>query len=462
MIEFRDVSLNLSSFVSGLIGPALGQIQKVIKPIQPLIDLLTTKIPVISDLENRTVTFLDLAAELGGGDAKPFIQAVETLVNAIDLLDDLSTSGDILIHIGTFKIGEDDDHDLRDPSKTLVNAEPSGDGNSFNEGQLNQGINQTGGSSAHNTGSFLSKLKNSGISLPFVTSPSQIFNLISGDLNGINFFEWKMPTLKLDFTMSEFIPIFDGLDGFFGGEISMAINLDFGYDSKGIAQFMRNPVVDNSPVLLNGFFIRDYTDPAQDGNPPEVEFDLKVEVGAAVGIPGFVEAGADGGLEGIVKLDLNSEDTPDGLMRANDFVQIIESRPQCLFDVSGELDVFLDAFIWVGVQLGISKITLFQDSIEFVRLTLVNFNFHCDPVPPPEPAKYDAANDILYLNMGPRRRPRQLHERHRRKLQRRSDRPGRHLHDDPRYRAWIRQGVCRRPEHHHHRRWWNRQGRDCH
>ncbi|MCR9294179.1 MAG: dockerin type I domain-containing protein [bacterium] len=398
VLEFRNTALNLSHFVSSLIGPALSEIQKVTKPVQPLVDILTTPVPVLSDLEGETVTFLDLAALLGGGDARPYIQAVETVVSAIDLIDSLETSGDVVIQIGTYKVGGDE-HDMRDESNKLSDAKPSGDATEFDESRLNEGIDADKQSGSGIKG-LLAKLKNSGIKLPFVTSPSSIFGLISGDVEGVNFFEWAMPRLDLGFEMQEFFPVFPGLQAFFGGGIDVFVALDFGYDGKGIAEFMTDPVFDNADKLFNGFYVRDYTDPEADGNPPEVEFVLTVDAGAAIGISGLVEAGVEGGLQGIVNLDLNSEGIPDGLMRAADFAHVLESRPQCLFDVSGELDVFLDAFLWVGLDLGISRLTLFEKSIEFIRETLVDFNFHCQPEPPPTLATLDG--DVLYLNMGPR------------------------------------------------------------
>ena len=150
-----------------------------------------------------------------------------------------------------------------------------------------------------------------------------------------------MPTLDLGYDMQEYFEIFPGLEAFLGGGIDMFISLDFGYDGKGIAEFMRDPVTANALSLFNGFYVRDYTDPENDGNPPEVQFQLLVDAGAFVGVQGLVEAGVEGGLLGEVYLDLNSESTPDGLMRAADFLQTLETRPECLFDVRGDLEVFL-------------------------------------------------------------------------------------------------------------------------
>ena len=64
-------------------------------------------------------------------------------------------------------------------------------------------------------GGFLSKLKNSGISLPFLTSPTQVFGLLSSDFENVDFFQWDVPALRLGLDMRESYPVFPGLNAFF-------------------------------------------------------------------------------------------------------------------------------------------------------------------------------------------------------------------------------------------------------
>ena len=115
-VEFQGISLDLGSFITGIAGPAFDQIDKVIDPIRPLIKVLETKIPVISELERQTETFLTLAEQFGGGDAKVFLEAVDFVLAAINLIDQvestLQSSGEVVIDIGTYKLGGED-HDVR-------------------------------------------------------------------------------------------------------------------------------------------------------------------------------------------------------------------------------------------------------------------------------------------------------------------------------------------------------------
>ncbi len=53
----------------------------------------------------------------------------------------------------------------------------------------------------------------------------------------------------------------------------------------------------------------------------------------------------------------------------------------CLFDTQGQLSAFLDAFFWVGVDLGIfGRVTVFEARQNFFNAVIAQFNFGCaDP-----------------------------------------------------------------------------------
>ncbi|MDC0934714.1 DUF4347 domain-containing protein, partial [Pirellulales bacterium] len=402
IIEFRDVELNLSSFLSGILGPAFDTIDSAIKPIKPIIDILDTPLPAVSQLAGKDITFLTLASAFGGGDAKPFIQALELVVDAVEFIDNLeSSSEDIMVKFGTFKVGGAS-HDMRMTDaqgmalNSLIDAPQGGSASSFDESALHQSINGQG-TQGKNTGSFLSKIKNSGIALPFVTNPSQVFSLLAGDFTGIDFFQWDIPKLFLGFEMRESYPIFPGLNAFFGGAIGIVVDFTFGYDSAGIDRYMNTKQVGD---LFRGLYILDAIEP--DGSDPdEVTFEIIVDAGASVGISGLVEAGVEGGLEAKVGFDLNNPpENTDHKFRYTDFIDIIETAPQALFDADGEFDIFVDAFLWVGLNLGFSKVTIFDARFEFLRETLFSFHYHSAALDPPTLATQ--SGNVLHLNTGNR------------------------------------------------------------
>ena len=384
-IEFRNVELDLGKFLQGIAGDAIKKINQALDPIKPIINLLTAKVPVVSDLASHPISFIELAEAFGGSNTKPFFEAIDTIVTVSEFFESFGASGGTMINFGNFVVGGDGSNlDIRDQG-VLKDADKMGElggsATGFNDSMLNQSVaQQEQGSGGSGLGGILSKLRHSGISLPFLTSPSSVFSLIAGDFSDIDFFQWDMPRLDLRFDMRESFPVFPGLNAFFGGALDVIIDFTFGYDSSGIELFVSNGKSD-AVDLSHGFYISDFDSQGVDN--PELSFVLTIDAGASLGIGGLVRAGVDGGLQGILDLNLHNfvTDTSDpdyGLLRLNELINVLEHEPQCLFDAHGELDVFLEAFLWVGLNLGFSKITLFDKHITFLRETLASFDYHCD------------------------------------------------------------------------------------
>ena len=76
--EFRNVQLDVGSFLQGITGGAFDRINKTLGPIMPILDLLSTPIPIVSELaDDNSLSFLSLA-EAFGGNSKPFFRALDT------------------------------------------------------------------------------------------------------------------------------------------------------------------------------------------------------------------------------------------------------------------------------------------------------------------------------------------------------------------------------------------------
>ncbi len=66
-VAFNNVQLNAGEFFGNFAKPILDNVQKVLKPIQPVIDILTTKLPVLSDLKvARNLLDFDVMSASGG------------------------------------------------------------------------------------------------------------------------------------------------------------------------------------------------------------------------------------------------------------------------------------------------------------------------------------------------------------------------------------------------------------
>src|SRR5262249_24932923 len=64
-ISVPDLYLALGSFISDFLAPILEKIQDVTEPLQPIIDVVTARIPILSDLAGETITLLTLAEIFG-------------------------------------------------------------------------------------------------------------------------------------------------------------------------------------------------------------------------------------------------------------------------------------------------------------------------------------------------------------------------------------------------------------
>ena len=120
------------------------------------------------------------------------------------------------------------------------------------------------------------------------------------------------------------------------------INLGFGYDTFGIQKFIEsNKVID----IFDGFYIKDFD---SNGNDRD-ELRLYGEVFAGVVIDLFVaEVGVRGGLGLEVGFDLN-DPNQDGRVRISEIISQAQIDPRCIFNIHGEIYVFLEAFLTVDL-----------------------------------------------------------------------------------------------------------------
>ncbi len=101
-VDFQNVQMNLGDFFSGFAGDILSEIQRTLAPIQPIIDVLTAPLPVLSDLNGHPVTLVDVARQFGRADVAKFAQAVIDVNNLIVGLPQVGP--DVWIDLGEFTI----------------------------------------------------------------------------------------------------------------------------------------------------------------------------------------------------------------------------------------------------------------------------------------------------------------------------------------------------------------------
>src|SRR5262249_7887180 len=94
-VSYDNVSIQLGELFRGTIGPVLANINKTIAPVKPVLDALTSPIPVISDLMGQPVSLADLAKLFGKGDIADYVYAAKRVSDLANLISSVATTNSI-------------------------------------------------------------------------------------------------------------------------------------------------------------------------------------------------------------------------------------------------------------------------------------------------------------------------------------------------------------------------------
>jgi Ca2+-binding RTX toxin-like protein len=382
-LAFTDIYLDLGSFISDFLSPVLEKIRAVTEPLDPIIEIVTTPIPVISDLAGEEVTFLDLA-EVFGLLEPSTVRFIENVLDVVQLVNDLEGIGEgsVLIPFGSFALGEDEAGARTNivPIENLA-ARTLADIQSAIDNSTGPGTSESYRSATSGFVSDIGSLDN--FSIPIFDNPAELFNLFIGE--PVRLVEWRMPTFKFEFTYTEKIPIYPPLYAQFGGTIGAEINIGFGYDTYGIQKYIEAEEKEWW-YILDGFYVTDFD--ASGHEQPELRFYGEIFAGASINLV-IVEAGVRGGVGFELQFDLHDVNN-DGKVRVSEIIANVQQDPRCLFDIYGRIYLFLEAFL---------KIDLFFFSIDktwrFAEITLFEFTITC-----PEPVLAHESGGDLYLHVG--------------------------------------------------------------
>ncbi|HEY7116284.1 MAG TPA: hypothetical protein VH475_06850, partial [Tepidisphaeraceae bacterium] len=398
-VSFTNIKLDAGEFFSRFAKPILAQVQSILKPIQPIIDILTTPLPVLSDIKQARslldfdkdgkVSLLDLVHLFNPNSKLDFITS---LAKTADLLDAIPTSlPNLDLDLGSFNIGSDLRTDTQLTESDLANVV-----------QKNTQTQLNANPAAQN---FLTKLNGlnsvpgAGLAFPILQNPSSVFKLMLG--NDVNLFTYDMPTLAANFEISEFFPVLGPLGARFTGSIGATAHFGFGYDTTGLREYFNSPSAQRDvAMLLDGLFVSDRKN--ADGTGPEVpEVTLTggIEADAELNL-GIASAGVGGGIFADIGFDLDDPNN-DGKMRFNEMFQQLQRGPMCLFDVHGELTAGLKAYI---------SFLFSKKTFTIATVKLLDFNYSCpaDPAEPDPILATATGGGVLRLNIGPNAAARQF------------------------------------------------------
>lgn len=427
-VQFNHIQLDVGSFFSKFVTPIVTEMQTILKPLQPIIDLLNTRMPIFSDigfLENKfdtnhdgKVSLLEVLNAIAPQDTT-FLNTVVGIDNLINSVPTLT--GDALLNLGSFELGGSGNvngADIRSLTDlTGVNL------SSFTAGDITAEMtalgNSIGGSVGAEVGNFLGTIADNavfgggggsdgaGLQFPILQTPSSAFKLLLGQ--NVDLFTFDTPTLDLKAPLDVFFPILGPLGVELKGIVDSSdtlaefkAHLDMGYDTTGLVEFATTDHFNPSKVgdLFDGFFVLD--------DPTKTYAEAKVGIGAFAALNIVVaSAGVGGGVNGDVTMTVNDPDS-DGKLRPKEILQDLQMSPLCLFNIDGTITASLDAFVRVGFDTPFGFVG-WQDNFTLASVTLLDFSAGCSTMPPHPPTLATlltsdsqlGAAGTLRLNMGP-------------------------------------------------------------
>ncbi|MCA9051045.1 MAG: hypothetical protein KDA89_20055, partial [Planctomycetaceae bacterium] len=389
-VRFDNVELSLGEFINQFLGPIVDKVQTITKPVQPILDALNSKVPMVSQIMGG-VTWLDLAAMFGGAEVKPFAEALGIIDQIIDVVDQLKGTGnDLWINLGSFTIlGED-------ATNPEMAGHVSSSGHTPSVASLAEQLESKGAKALNDK--VLTGEAQKIIQFPLLDHPTNAFQLLLG--HDVDLVVFDLPELEMGFNLAYRMrfPPFPVLYAEVGGGASAKISFDFGYDTAGLRKFVRTL----DPLdIAEGFYISDRANANGTGpDIPEATFTGRIYVQGGLDA-GIFEAGVRGQLTATV--DFNLHDYPDefsnqtdGKIRFDEMLRsvVLTPPPIHLFDIGGSIDAGLSAFL--KIDLGLFTI---KKSFKIASVHLLDFK-----VPRPaenRPLLATKSGTTLTLNMTP-------------------------------------------------------------
>jgi len=410
-IAFNNVGLDLGSFISDFARPIVEKVVDVLNPIKPAIDVLMTRLPVLSDIDaavsyldrdgNGDVSILDMALNQGvGGEQLQYINDFLKVYRLLEKINAIPAGGGLIIPIGSFDLGALDVRnleDLQDVGLGDLNIQ-AGDVLSVIAEEADALINDflNDALQTENADSPLGGVSSaeSQFAFPILDDPTRAFRLLLGQ--DVELVTYDLAPLQASFEFHEFFPIFWFLGVQIDGGISATADFAFGYDTRGFRDFVEGGL-DNPLDIFNGFYVNDRENADGSGaDVPEIVLHGFLDVAAALDAI-VASASVGGGIEATIEGDLNDLDN-DGKFRLD---ELIETFPLCMFDIDGQ--VTAGAFAKVKVGFGPFSYTKRWNIAE---TTLADFSYSCNLDPDPVLAT-NLGGGVLRLNVGPHAAERQ-------------------------------------------------------
>jgi uncharacterized repeat protein (TIGR01451 family) len=371
-VEFRNVALDLGSFLKNYMVPILATANDAIAPVKPIINALNAdtkllgKLGLASAFESDGkpgISLLEIAKKLNtGGSAQAakidraikFADQITTLVNTIDTLSQTVADEASLLQFGDFSLS-----DLRaasgDPANSTKQARvvARADGAQRTSASLPRTTADDVEAQAKKSSKFKDKYnalkKVDGLTIQLF-DPNTLLSLIMGESN-VNLVTYDIPDIDFAFNIEKQFRIWGPIAGKLQGGFSVSTDLSMGFDTKGLEEWAAHGYAPNKSYLVfDGIYLNDWNS----GGTDKDELTIRAFVSAGVGIDiGIASGFVKGGVEGIVGFDLvdvgERSGSSDGKIRGSDIIEKLSTRPSDLFDLTGTVNAFLAAEVKVNL-----------------------------------------------------------------------------------------------------------------
>ena len=348
-LALNECSMNVRSFYQSFATKLLRTIGDVTAPLQPLIDVLTTPIPLLSDLGEADYTMLDLM-----GATENEIAAIEGLTALGQLSSQAATStvaDNVWWGTGSYVY---QGGDLR--TQTLAS--------------LTRGTTQVPLAPPAGLTPFISSAASiDGLRFPILENGLVVANLLMGQ--PADLFSYRAGLVEIEEAFQSYYPVLGPVGVTLGGIVGVKTQFGFGFDSQGIFDYYAAGAGANPDLIFNGFYAMTLD---ENGN---AFTGISLFAGITAGVEanlGIASVGVEGDITAEISMYLDDQlGDAMGRIRGN----VLTATPlDDLFYASGRLTAGLRAYL----ELGISP---FAIGVEFEspRVTLINFDSRNPEVP---------------------------------------------------------------------------------
>ena len=399
VIALQDIRVDAGELFKKTFDDVFGAVGDVLEPTQEVRDFLFTPIPVISDISEffgqGTIAMIDMARAFGNVDTR-LLKDINEVLDFITTVTTLGTAE--LVLVDELTIAPDE---AMGPPKTPDQIGDLYPGETFTGIDLEGSIESALGSLSDEWDALGAAEGGDGedFKYPVVEDPGCLVGLLLG--NDCVVVEWRPDPLhvKASYPLS-FGPFFGVLYVTFGGELEANGNFGGGVSTRGVRMLGERLLAGDTSldagaagnVFFQSLYLVDLDASGKD--VPEFEVTGRIKVGAKFDAL-IVAAGVDGGIEATFSLNLNDTPQADGRMYIDEIVEKIKT-PICLFNISGKLSAFLEAWARFGVCP-----FCHTETWRLATVTLFEWTNQCEVQKPELAREVGAAGDrVVYLNVG--------------------------------------------------------------